>query len=131
MEGKPPTKRKMGPQTILSYEEETVVANWVLKMAEAGFPETVKQLHDSVHRFMTNLWRDNPFADNRPGRTWIQGFLRRNANISKRKSQNITVLRVSVTQDNTLGWFMEVEEYLKKKRYFTSSDGPLTALKLR
>ena len=73
----------MGPQTILSYEEETVFANWVLKMAETGFPVTVKQLQDSVQRLMTDLRRGNPFANNRPGRTWIQGFLRRNGNISK------------------------------------------------
>ena len=65
-------ERKMGPQTILSYEEETVIANWVLKMAKAGFP--LKQLQDSAQRLMTDLRRDNPFADNRPGRTWIQGF---------------------------------------------------------
>ena len=48
MEGKSPIERKMRPQTILSYEEETVIANWVLKMAEAGFPVTVKKLQDSV-----------------------------------------------------------------------------------
>ena len=114
-------ERKMGPQTILSYEKKTVIANWVLKMPEAGFPVTVKQLQDSVQRLMTDLRRDNPFADNCPGKTSIQGFLRRNGNISKRISQNLTVSRASVTQDNILGWFAEVEEYFKKKRkYFTS-----------
>ena len=48
VEGKSPMERKMGPQTILSYEEETVIANWVLNMTEAGFPVAVKQLQDSV-----------------------------------------------------------------------------------
>ena len=76
VEGKSPMERKMGPQTILSYEEETITANWVLKMAEAGFIVTVKQLQDSVQWLMTDLRRENPFADNRPGRTWIQEFLR-------------------------------------------------------
>ena len=71
---KSPMERKMGPQTILSHKEETVMANWVPKIAEAGFPVTVKQLQDSVQRLMTDLRRDNLFADNRPGRTWIQGF---------------------------------------------------------
>ena len=86
VEGKSTMERKMGPQTVLSYGEEKVIPNWVLKMAEAGFPVTVKQLHGSVQRLMTDLRRDNPFADNHPGRTWIQGFLRRNGNISKRIS---------------------------------------------
>ena len=80
-------------------------------MAEAGFPVTVKQLQDSVQRLMTDLRRGNPFADNCPGRIWIHGFLRRNGNISKRISQNLTVSRASVTQDNIFGWFTEVEEY--------------------
>ena len=71
VEGKSPMERKMGAQAILSYEEKTAIANWVLKMADAGFPVTVKQLQDSVQWLMTDLRRDNPFADNRPGRTRI------------------------------------------------------------
>ena len=47
--------RKMRPQTILSYTEETVIASWVLKLEEAGFPVTVKQLKDSVQWLMTDL----------------------------------------------------------------------------
>ena len=118
VEGKSPMERKMGPQTILSYEEETFIPNWVLKTAEAWFPVTVKQLQDSVQRLMNDLRRDNPFADNHPGRTWIQGFLSRNGNISKCISQNLTVPRTSVTQENILGWFTEVEEYFKKKIFY-------------
>ena len=53
----------------------------------------------------TDLRRDNPFADNCPGRTWVQGILRRNGNISKRMTQNLTVSHASVTHDNILGWF--------------------------
>ncbi|KAJ4451842.1 hypothetical protein ANN_03320, partial [Periplaneta americana] len=87
-------------------------------MAEAGFPVTVKQLQDSVQRLMTDLKRKNPFVDNRPGRTWIQGFLQRNSNISQRISQNLTVSRASVTQENILGWFAEVEDYLKANNLF-------------
>ena len=64
---------------------------------------------------MTDLRRDNPFTDNHPGRTWVQGFLKRNGNVSKCISQNLTVFRASVTQSNILGWFMYAEEYLKKK----------------
>ena len=80
-------ERKMGPHTILSYEEETVIANCVLKMAEAWFPVTVKQLQDIAQQLLTDLRRDNPFADNRIGRTWVQGFFRKNGNISKRISK--------------------------------------------
>ena len=111
VKGKSPMERKMGPKTILSYEEEIVIANWVLKMAEAVFSVTVKQLQDSVQRLMTDLRGGNPFADNCPERTWIQGFLRKNDNVSTRISQNLTVSRASVTQDNIFEWFMEVEEY--------------------
>ena len=74
---------------------------------------------------MTDLRRDSPFADNRPGRTWIQGFLKRNSNISKLISQNLTVFRASVTQDNILGWFTKVEECLKKKDIFQVLMEPL------
>ena len=65
-------EKKKAPQIILSYEEEAVIANWVLKMAEAGFPVTVKQVQDSIQRLMTDIRRDNPFADNRSGRIWAK-----------------------------------------------------------
>ena len=67
-------------------------------MTEAGLSVTLKQLQDSVQRLMTDLRRDNPFAYNHPERTWIQGFLKRNGNISKRISKHLTVFRASVAQ---------------------------------
>ena len=70
-------EKKKGLQTI-SYEEEIVSANWVLKKPEAGFPVTVKQLQRSVQWLIIDLRRDNPIVENRPGKIMIQGFLRRN-----------------------------------------------------
>lgn len=124
VEGKSPIHRKMGPPSILSQEEEAEICRWVKKMALAGFPVTVNELCISVEKFVRDAGRPNPFKDGKPGRTWINKFLRRNPTISRRISQNLTVSRAGITSDNILNWFSEVHSYLKEQNYDTILDDP-------
>ncbi|KAJ8916424.1 hypothetical protein NQ315_014637 [Exocentrus adspersus] len=80
-------------------------------MARAGFPI------DSVQHIMVELKRENPFKNNRPGKSWYSSFLKRNKNISVRTPQNLTASRASVTKSQLNNWFSEVFEYLKTEKY--------------
>ena len=53
--GKYPEECRMGSSTMLSVEEERLLVNWVIKIAEAGFPCTKDQLLDSVEMLMKEL----------------------------------------------------------------------------
>ncbi|KAJ8929688.1 hypothetical protein NQ314_017599 [Rhamnusium bicolor] len=86
-------------------------------MARAGFPIGKTQLLDSVQHIMIELKRNNPFKNNRPGKSWYGSFLKRNENISLRTPQNLTASRASVTKSQLNIWFSEVYKYLKIEKY--------------
>lgn len=115
IKGYAPVERRMGPQSILTKEEETVLVQWIFTMANAGFPVSTDQLFDSVKRLLSDLKRDNPFTDGRPGRKWYIGFMKRNPQVANRMAQNLTMSRASVTENNVRDWFKEVHDYLKSQ----------------
>lgn len=54
---------------VLSVAEEELLVTWITKMKDAGFPVTKAELINSVKKLITELKRDNPFTDNKPGRS--------------------------------------------------------------
>ncbi|KAJ8909255.1 hypothetical protein NQ315_010869 [Exocentrus adspersus] len=100
--------RQMGRDSYLTKNEENLLGTWVVNMARAGFPIGKTQLLDSVQHIMVELKRENPFKNNRPGKSWYSSFLKRNKNISVRTPQNLTASRASVTKSQLNNWFSEV-----------------------
>lgn len=113
--GKIPRKCTMGLKSYLSNEEEKILSEWIIQAARAGFPVGKDQLLDSVKQLMIELKRENPFHNNRPGKSWYKLFLKRNPDISARTPQNLTTSRASVTQEKIKGWFNEVQQYLESQ----------------
>lgn len=120
--GKIPRKCTMGLKSYLTKEEENVLSQWITQ--GAGFPVGKDQLLDSVQQVMVELKRDNPFQNNRPGKSWYKLFLKRNPDISTRTPQNLTSSRASVTQEKIYSWFNEVYEYLKSQNFESILNNP-------
>ncbi|XP_072377918.1 uncharacterized protein [Diabrotica undecimpunctata] len=59
--------------------------------------------------------RVNPFVENRPGRTWLSAFLKRNPNISLRTSEGVTSASSNINQRDITKWFDNIKSYLNKK----------------
>ncbi|KAF9412963.1 hypothetical protein HW555_008660 [Spodoptera exigua] len=113
--GKTLFKRRMGPESYLSTEQENVLVLWILEMAKAGFSVTVHQLQDSVCKLVAKLNIETPFKNNRPGRHWYESFKKRHPEISLRTSQNLTESRAAVTNEALSNWFSEISEFFKEK----------------
>ncbi|KAG5874402.1 hypothetical protein JTB14_016769 [Gonioctena quinquepunctata] len=62
-----PIERKIGPETVLSTKEETLLVRWIFHVGNVGFPVTKNQLLDSVEMLVKKLKRTNKFTDGRPG----------------------------------------------------------------
>lgn len=122
--GKSPRVRKMGPETILSIEEENVLERWVLHLAAAGFPVSKDQLLDRVQELFKKTGKVTPFIDGRPGRHWYLSFLKRHPIISKRITQNLTNARANVTEQNIRKWFAEVHQFLLDNHCLDILDDP-------
>ena len=116
LKGYRPIGKKTGPPTILSAEEEAVIVRWMLHLSKRGFPVTKTQLLYNVTYLVKQLDRQTIFTNEKPGRRWYEGFLRRHPEISVRVAQNLPKNRASVTEDILRGWFKEVEQHLVEKQ---------------
>ena len=70
---------------------------------------------DSVQLFVRDLKREIPFKESRPGRHWYEGFITRHNNLSIRTAQYLNIDRASITTEDLIAWFHEIETYLKSK----------------
>lgn len=123
--GKTPLeRRRQGPKSILSDEQENILVIWIKDMAKAGFPVTVSQLQDSVSKLIVELQIENPFTNNRPGKRWNKSFQNRHPEISLRTTQNLTESRAAVTAEALAKWFAEVMKYLSDNNLKTVLENP-------
>ncbi|CAH2015601.1 unnamed protein product [Acanthoscelides obtectus] len=90
----------MGPDTVLSSEEENNLEKWILSKALLGFPMHSDEVKDSVQKVLKETERDNPFTDDRPGKKWLQLFLQRHPTITQRNTEIISKARASVTEQS-------------------------------
>lgn len=119
--GKSPLARKMGPATMLTKEEEERICQWVYESAAARFPITHEQLLFSIQKYLNDLKRfktnERKFfkANNKPGKTFLKHFMKRNKGIASRTSQNLTCSRAAVNEEAIREWFGKVGDKLKEK----------------
>lgn len=104
--------KRPGPATVLTEQEETELVEWIFYCCQRGFPVTKHQLIESVKLLCDNDKRKTPFVNNRPGRSWFEGFLKRHPRMSQRISENVSLNRAKVSEQNIRAWFTEITGYL-------------------
>ncbi|XP_036342576.1 uncharacterized protein LOC118751857 [Rhagoletis pomonella] len=104
---------RMGPAPYLTTEEEQQIAQWCIDLCKCGFPLKNDDLLNTVQKIINDTNRNTPFKNNRPGRTWMQAFIKRNPSLAMREAETISKGRAVVMQETILKWFKELEEYLK------------------
>ncbi|GBP16343.1 hypothetical protein EVAR_9936_1 [Eumeta japonica] len=65
----------MGPPTILTKQEESLLETWIIAINKEMVVETVKKI-------ITDENRPNPFKENTPGRKWFSSFLKRHPDVA-------------------------------------------------
>lgn len=116
--GKTPLERTMGPKTVLTEKEEERLVEWIKEITKKGFPPKKDELILTVQRIIVNSKRVTPFKNNKPGKKWLQLFLKRHPDLSQRIPETLTSTRASVTEIQLKNWFKEVENSLKSDNLF-------------
>ncbi|XP_063931160.1 uncharacterized protein LOC135143212 [Zophobas morio] len=99
MKLKYPVQRKMGPPTMLTKEEESLLKSSIIAMAKKGFPVNKEMVVDTVKKIITEENRPSPFKQNTPGRKWFSGFLKRHPDIAARHAESINISRTDILED--------------------------------
>ncbi|KAI4464223.1 hypothetical protein MML48_3g00003013 [Holotrichia oblita] len=108
-------KISLGPNIILSSEEEATLEEWILTSYRKGFPLRKLDIQMSVKDFLDSKPRENPFQDNLPGEGWYRAFLKRHPALTHRTPEAVTSASSVVSEADIRKWFSSVEEYLKSK----------------
>lgn len=102
--------KKPGPATVLSEKEEKDLVDWIFYCCKRGFSVSKHQLLESVRVICVETKKKNPFTNNKPGRWWYNGFLKRHPEISTRVSENVCLNRAKVTEKSLRNWFKEISD---------------------
>ena len=102
----PPTK-KPGHPTILTKEEENLLATALKFLGDANMGQDRDDLANMVQAFIRTTHRPNPFHDGKPGIDWIRGFEKRHPEISQRTGEILTVARAKSLTPETVNIFFD------------------------
>ncbi|KAG5865917.1 hypothetical protein JTB14_028088 [Gonioctena quinquepunctata] len=109
----------MGPKTFLKQNEKEKLVEWI---KEEGFSTKKKDhLILTVQTIIVNSGCNTPFVGNKPGKKWLQLFLKRHPDLSQRIPETLTSVRASVTESQLKRGFREVEESLKSDNFFKAN----------
>jgi hypothetical protein len=65
--GKVEYYRRSGPPTVLTKEEETCLAEWLVEMKQRGCAFSKNDIFHHVKKMLDDDQRETPFTNNRPG----------------------------------------------------------------
>lgn len=108
-------KKKSGPGPVLTEDVEKKIVNWVLIRSRLGRPASFQELLDKVQDYIIKAKNPNNFINNRPSRHWRESFMKRNPQLSFRKSQCLHTDRADVTQEKLQKQYLDTQEYLASK----------------
>ena len=85
-------------------------------MARYSFPRSPIQIKEAVKLYLDKSGiRIKEFTENRPGKTWFYGFLRRHPNIKMSRVEKLEQARaMACTQESVYAWFDEFEAFCSK-----------------
>lgn len=117
--GKTALQCRKGPGKILTDEEEEKINNWIINMAKVGYCVNTRDVIATVTKIF-----ELKGLDKAPGKKWMQLFLQRHPNITKRHAEIISKARSLITEPLIRKWFAGLQEFLQQENVADILDDP-------
>lgn len=99
-----------GGQPVLSKKLENVIVKAILVAADWGYAMEMSEIQEMVAGYIQQLGLTNlKFNNNRPGKDWYEGFLKRHQVLAQRRSQSIKLSRAKVSPEDINNFFDNLE----------------------
>ena len=83
-------------------------------MERLGFPSTPTKIKAAVKTYLDRAKVKTKLVDNRPGKTWWFGFLRRHPDLKLGRAEKLEISRaMACSKESVAAWFHEYEELVK------------------
>ena len=89
---------RLGRTTVLSKEEEKIMAQRLILMGEWGFPLTSRDLCYLIKAYLNGQGRTTRFVDNKPGPDFVKGYLKRHPRLAVRTANLIKRSRAELSK---------------------------------
>ena len=96
---------KPGPSTILSDEEEDLLCEYIITIADMGYGLTREDIQRLACRIADKSGHKHPFKDGKAGRGWFDGFKARHPKLSFRTPQSLSFARAVSANEYVVGDF--------------------------
>lgn len=84
---------------MFSHEQKNRLTDWILNKAKLGFSMLEGALKDTVQKELNDFKRTTIFNYNRPRKKWVELFLKRHPEISKRNTEVISkAIKIGLTR---------------------------------
>ena len=103
---------RQGPNTVLTPTEEDRLATWLIDMSKIGYGRSRQELIETVQKIVKADGRPNPFTDDRPGKDWFYGFMKRHPQISIRNPRQLGKERAVITPAKIEAWFHDFQHFI-------------------
>lgn len=103
--------KKPGPRSVLSPSLEAQLVKWIVSCSDFSHTVTKIQLLNSVRMLVKQMDLKNPFTENGPGRTWFEGFLKRNKMLKSKIMIN-PFYSYETRESDLRKWFSQVKAHL-------------------
>ncbi len=99
-------KGKVGHPTALSAAQEKEIVDTCVLFAEWGFGLGRREVEAILQTYLQATKQKNPFRHDLPGEGWWSGFMKRHPELSRRKPQQLQLVRArSSCQEVITHWF--------------------------
>ena len=105
---------RSGPDPYLSVEEEEELVNFLVQVAEIGYPHTKKQVFSIVQQILISKGINSSVSNG-----WWERFCKRNPNVSLRSAVPLSLARASATDPEMLSRYYDtLEDCLRSNDIF-------------
>lgn len=104
--GKSSRNARPGKPTVLTLDEEAILANFILQLEEKQIRLPRDDVRKLVMGMLASLGRPHPFKQDGPHRHWFKGFYKRNPLILQTRSSSSPVPREQL-KDNQIQQFLD------------------------
>ena len=96
---------KPGPATIFTKEEEDKFCEYLVLMADIGYGLTREMVMHLAYMLAERLQKKHNFKEDKAGRSWFDGFMKRHPQLTRRTPQPLSYCRALCSNPNILSSF--------------------------
>ena len=90
------------PKTVLTEEEETRLATYLIEMSDIGYGLTREGVMGLAYSIIEKAKRPHPFQNGSAGRAWLEDFMRRNPKLTIRFPQSLSYCQALSSNKETI-----------------------------